>query len=221
MSEIKSDDRARRSPGPTSSLGKQVSSRNAATHGLSCEKFFLLPNEKQEDFDALAQSLADEYQEVDSPGLQPLLKTLVEALWLQNRAYKKVFESEYALATAESNGNYEDAEKIFKRLLLMQRYKTSYENSYQRAFRTIEAYRKNRLATYIAEVRLEKTMHSTANDRLDLYDRFLEYGKAPDEAWMMMKEMTPLSQLTSDLPHALRRRYSPYEPPAEPQQNKT
>ena len=140
MSDTNQDPRPGHSSSQRGNSGKQNSSRNATTHGLSCETFFLIPGETQEQFDALAQSLTDEYREIDSPGLGPLLETLLHALWLQNRAYKKVFESENALAMAElSRESPEITDNIFRRLQLMQRYKTSYENSYQRALRAIES----------------------------------------------------------------------------------
>ncbi len=166
MSDINQNNRPGHSTGPRSSSGRETSSRNAASHGLSCEKFFLLPDEKQEDFDALAETLAEEYKDVASPGLAPLLKNLVEALWLQNRAYRKICQTESAIFFLEQNREFEELDKTFKRLLLMQRYKTSYENSYQRAFRAIESFRKSRIAEFVARVRIEKTIHSVAAERV-------------------------------------------------------
>ncbi len=211
MSKIKSNDRA--------NSGRQASSRNATSHGLSCETFFLLPDEKQEDLDALAESLAAEYLNVASPGLEPLLQTLIEALWLQKRAYKKVHQSETALFIAESNGSHEDAEKIFQRLLLMQRYKTAYENSYQRALRAIEAFRKTRLAWYATQLRLEQTLQSLANSRLKIHDRLVDGGITPEKAWQKIAELIPLSRLNDPPPIGYSTSSAPDpEPPPEPRQ---
>lgn len=171
-------------------MSETNSSRNATKHGLSCETFFLIPGETQEEFDALAQSLTDEYKDVASPGLTPLLETLVHALWLQKRAYKKVFESENALAMAEmSRESSEVTEKIFRRLLLMQRYKTSYENSYQRALRAIEAYRKSRIASFVTQVRIEQMTYSIAELRVKSYDRFVNHcGHSHEKALEMVNK---------------------------------
>jgi hypothetical protein len=148
--------------GPRSGAGKEKSSRNAATHGLTCKKFFLIPDETEEEFLAHAQIWADEYAADSSPAIQALLQDLVEAHWLQKRASRRMFESESALAMAETDrDSSEMADQIFKRLRNIQRYKTSYENSFQRALRAIEAFRKNRLAQRISDSRLAKIELST------------------------------------------------------------
>ncbi len=190
MSDTNQEPRAGHSNSQRGNSGKQNSSRNATTHGLSCETFFLIPGETQEQLDALAQTLADEYREVDSPGLAPLLETLLYAFWLQKRAYKKVFESENALAMAEfSRESPEITEKIFRRLQLMQRYKTSYENSYQRALRAIEAFRKSHLARRLAEVRVEQIVCSLGHMKIKSHEYFMKRGYSFEKSREMMNEL--------------------------------
>ncbi len=186
-------------------MSETNSSRNATKHGLSCETFFLIPGETQEQFDALAQSLTDDYKDVASPGLTPLLETLVHALWLQKRAYKKVFESENALAMAEmSRESSEVTEKIFRRLLLMQRYKTSYENSYQRALRAVEAFRKSRIASFVTQVRIEQMTYSIGESKIKSYDRLVrQRGHSHEKAWEIVNKVyTPLPNLPHWAPNA-------------------
>ncbi len=157
MSDQHKDPSAGHCTGPRSSQGKEKSSRNAATHGLTCKKFFLIPDETEEEFLAHAQLWADEYAADSSPAIQSLLQDLVEAHWLQKRASRRMFESETALAMAETDRQSpEIADEIFKRLRNIQRYKTSYENSFQRALRAIEAFRKNRVAARVSDARLAK-----------------------------------------------------------------
>jgi hypothetical protein len=145
------------SPGPTSDQGKQISSRNSTTHGMSCSTFFLLPDEKEDDFEALKQKWADEYKNFASPALEGYLDKLVKTDWLLQRGYRCVFECESALSLAEMNREpTEFVDEMFKRLRRIQRYQTSYETSYYRALRAIEAFRRSRLAEKLVEARLKK-----------------------------------------------------------------
>ena len=157
MRDHQNNSRPGHSTGPTSSEGKQNSSRNSTTHGMSCTTFFLLPDESEEDFEALKRNWADEYKAFASPALDGYLDKLVKADWLFQRGNRRVFESESALAMTEMNrGSAENADEVFKRLQRMQRYKTNYETSYYRALRAIEAFRRSRLAEKLVEARLKK-----------------------------------------------------------------
>ncbi len=160
MSDKNKNTRPGQSSGPRSSRGKENSSRNAATHGLSCKKFFLIPSEKEEDFLAHAQRWFDAYKDQASPALELLLQDLAEAHWLYKRASLRIFESESAFAMAETNRDG-SADEVFKRLRNMQRYKTSYENSFHKALRAVEAFCKNRIAAQFAEGQAEHKEAST------------------------------------------------------------
>jgi hypothetical protein len=144
------------STGPTSREGKETSSRNATTHGLTCRTFFLIGDETQEEFDAHAERWRAAYRDIASPALESLIETLIFADWLQKRAYRRVLESENALAFAELNRETPEViGEIFKRLQTMLRHKTTLENSFGRALRAVEAWRKSRLAEELTKARTE------------------------------------------------------------------
>jgi len=72
-----------RSTGPRTDAGKQRSSRNALTHGLT-SRSALLPSEDQAAFDAHRRGFFDEYQPANSTETQ-LVQELVDTSWRLNR----------------------------------------------------------------------------------------------------------------------------------------
>lgn len=150
------DQSENQSTGPTSQERKETSSRNATTHGLTCRTFFLTGDETQNEFDAHAERWRAAYRDIASPALDSLIETLVFADWLQRRAYRRVLESENALAFAELNRETPDVlGEVFKRLQTMLRHKTTLENSFGRALRAVEAWRKSRVAEELTKARTE------------------------------------------------------------------
>ena len=191
MSDQQKDTRPGRSTGPRTVGGKENSSRNSATHGLSCEKFFLVSGETEEQYRAHVQMWTDEYRAVASPLLPGLIEDVAQAHWLVKRACRRMFESECALDNAEANREpTEFINEIFKRLQLIQRYKARYESSYQRAFRAIESFRKSRLAEPIAAGRIESLIHSNAYMRSKSYHRLTDVcGFSPEDAWKKLNDI--------------------------------
>lgn len=75
---------ALRSTGPRSPEGKESSSQNAIKHGLTARKAVVLPDEKEDEFLALRQSLRAQYAPLD-PLRQILVDTLAANLWRLQR----------------------------------------------------------------------------------------------------------------------------------------
>ena len=174
-----------RPTGPRSNAGKETSSRNSTTHGLACGTFFLLPGESEEEYNALAQQWRDEYAVLpESPALASLLDTLIKADWVQKRAFNSYCKSETALAMAEiSHASQEEITEIFKRLQLTLRYKTSLENSFQRAFRAIEAFRKSRIAERLTHARTLNAVHQFIAKQADIVTGLIKHcAFTPDQA---------------------------------------
>ena len=191
-----------RSTGPRSEDGKEKSSRNAATHGLSCKKFFLLPNESEEDFQDHAQRWLDEYKQYSSPVLDMLLQDVIEAHWLQKRATLRTYESESALAMAELNRDPQ-ADEIFKRLRSMQRYKTSYENSFQRALRAVHTFCKTSSALEVVQARLAHVAAATVAVKVKCLHRYVKlYGLNPEQARQAEKSLFSSKHPLATLPPA-------------------
>ena len=75
--------------GPVTAAGKEISSRNATTHGGTSEKL-IVPGERQEDFDALLNNLLEEYSP-ESPDARNLVEDAALGrwfLWRRQRAFK-------------------------------------------------------------------------------------------------------------------------------------
>jgi hypothetical protein len=199
MSDQQKDDRPGRCTGPRTRNGKENSSRNSATHGLSCETFFLVSGETKEAFQAHVQMWADEYSDVASPLLGGLIEDVVQAHWLVKRACRRMFESESALDNTEVNRQSgESADEIFRRLQLIQRYKARHEASYQRAFRAIESFRKSRLAEPLAAARLENVRYSNVDAQVRTYHRLTDFcGDTYEEAWEKIHYLFALQKPTA------------------------
>jgi hypothetical protein len=120
--------------GPVTDTGKEISSRNALTHGGTSEKL-IVPGERQEDFDALLNNLLEEY----SPGT-PDARNLVEDaalarwfLWRRQRAFNSVESALYAEQADPAAWSPE----AFHKLALLDRYKTAAERSLKRVLQNL------------------------------------------------------------------------------------
>jgi len=114
---------ARHSTGPRTAEGKQRSASNATKHGLS-SAFTILPDESQEEFDALADQFRGEYQP-QGEHQHFLIDQMIQARWriarinrLEDAALCKMMESGDISASV---------------LATFQRYRTAAERSYYKA----------------------------------------------------------------------------------------
>jgi hypothetical protein len=131
--------------GPATAAGKAVSSLNATTHN-GCSEKLIVEGERLEDFHALVASLVDHYQPAD-PHQQSLVEDLAHGrwiLWRRRRAFNGVESDIYAIQPNE--GKWTEAE--FKRIALADRYRTTAERSFNRAFKNVEAFAKERVKNY-------------------------------------------------------------------------
>lgn len=72
------------STGPCTPEGMETSSQNAVKHGLTARKAIVLPDEKEEEFLALRQSLRAQFAPLD-PLRQIFVDTLAASLWRLQR----------------------------------------------------------------------------------------------------------------------------------------
>ena len=128
-------DQRSKSPGPKTPAGKRKSSKNSTTHGcLSSEK--ILPGESQDEYDALWQEWLDKYEPADNLDLD-LLRQLVDCAWRLRRSERTLTQVEAALLAQNLDASQWTGEDV-KRLQLMQRYRTTAENSFHRALRLVQ-----------------------------------------------------------------------------------
>ena len=118
---------AQKSSGPTSEEGKQTSSQNRRTHGLtSYADFFLMENEDAGQFAALCESFIKEHQ---PHGITErcLVRRLAEHQWLISRAMRFqqhcLFEKAHVMATTQFG--------------VYMRYQTTHERAFYRALKEL------------------------------------------------------------------------------------
>ena len=120
--------------GPVTDTGKEISSRNALTHGGTSEKL-IVPGERQEDFDALLKEMLEEHSP-ETPDARNLVEDAALArwfLWRRQRAFNSVEASLYA-AQADPAAWPPEA---FHKLALLDRYKTAAERSLTRVLQNL------------------------------------------------------------------------------------
>ncbi len=119
---------AQLSTGPTSAAGKEISSQNRITHGLS-GTFRLLGWEDPDQFQDLAKSLYNEHQP-NTDSERRLVDSMVQHFWLMQRALTL---QDQLLTQPELD---------HKTFSLYLRYQTTNERAYYRAKREFETGRK-------------------------------------------------------------------------------
>jgi len=127
--------------GPVTAAGKEISSRNATTHGGTSEKL-IVPGERTEDFDALLNDLLEEYSP-ETPDARNLVEDAALArwfLWRRQRAFNSV---ESALYAAQPDPALWPPE-AFHKLALLDRYKTAAERSLKRILQSLSALQRAR-----------------------------------------------------------------------------
>jgi hypothetical protein len=148
--------------GPATDTGKEISSRNATTHGGTSEKL-IVPGERPEDFEALLRNMLDEYSP-ETPDARNLVEDAVLArwfLWRRQRAFNSV---ESALYTAQPDPALWPPE-AFHKLALLDRYKTAAERSLKRVLQNLAA--RQRAKTRAAQSKLAVARATVALDQLD------------------------------------------------------
>jgi hypothetical protein len=122
--------------GPVTALGKEISSRNATTHGGTSEKL-IVAGERREDFDTLLNNLVAEYSP-ETPDAHNLVEDAALArwfLWRRQRAFNSVESALYAAQAAPEQWPAE----AFHKLALLDRYKTAAERSLKRVLQNLAA----------------------------------------------------------------------------------
>ena len=134
---------AANSTGPKTEAGKEASSRNATTHGLTSKRV-VLPHESQEEFDAQRAALHDQHKPVGDVEKE-LVDQIAQTWWRLQRAYRveasfleqsvNCIENEYA---ARHEGDAALAQMFLrpietKQMQLMMRYVAAAERAWNKA----------------------------------------------------------------------------------------
>jgi hypothetical protein len=148
--------------GPVTDTGKEISNRNATTHGGTSEKL-IIPGERPEDFDALLHNLLEEYAP-ETPDARNLVEDAALGrwfLWRRQRAFNSV---ESALYTAQPDPALWPPE-AFHKLALLDRYKTAAERSLKRVLQNLAA--RQRAKSRAAQSKLAAARATVALDQLE------------------------------------------------------
>ena len=145
-----------RKTGPHTTDGKTRSSQNSTKHSLRANPNRLLPGETQEEYNAVQDIWAAEYDS-ESPGTARLIEFVVNGDRMVRLSNTVVTEAHIALAEAEADPKTDPdrLEWLHKDLQKKLRYKTDHERSFQRALRNIEQFGQRRVREANAARRLE------------------------------------------------------------------
>ena len=138
---------AQKSTGPVTPEGKEISSRNAITHGLTSKKLTLNPEEREQ-FNKLLASYAKIYKPA-TEAEKSQLNYMVEHSWRLDRALKieQILFDRTATEIVEENPDltYDEALAVMfidprytKRLNLFMRYKGQIDRAYRKALAELE-----------------------------------------------------------------------------------
>jgi hypothetical protein len=133
------------SSGPTSARGKAIASQNSRKHGL-CSKQIVLPGEDPAEYDALRQSLFNDYAPANETE-----RTLVEELAAGSWRLARARRHETAILE-KLLGDSKDPDEAFADLFVerpkeverLLRYVTTIERAYYRALNKLEKLQKER-----------------------------------------------------------------------------
>ena len=127
---------SQKSTGPTSGPGREASSRNSCTFGISKTGglFFLLAPEREEDFVALEYKFISEHKP-QTITESVIVRRMVESEWLRNRALclqMRCYASETGMIDNE------------KQLALLLRYESMHERAFYKAVNELQKLRKEK-----------------------------------------------------------------------------
>ena len=126
---------------PNTPEGKDISSKNATKHGIFSKRI-ILEDESQDDYDRLIAGWYEQWEPADFQE-KKLVDTLIRNDWWHQRAERRLFEAEAAIAD-RSGVNPQGWTAEDKHLLEnMQRYKTTMERAFYRAWRALQGLRKD------------------------------------------------------------------------------
>jgi hypothetical protein len=143
---------------PNTPDGKEISSRNAITHGLRAKNTLILPDERQEDFDALAAAWRAEFG-VEGQAAEALVRRVILNDWLLQRTERKYLEAETELA---ATGHMEWTAEQHHKLELFLRYKTTAERSFYRAYNAMHGLRREKIRVELTFENLSKKIDKLA-----------------------------------------------------------
>ncbi len=172
----------KRGGGPSTPAGKASSSQNSMKHGMRAKSVVILAGETQEEYDEVVSGWNDYWQPADYQE-KKLVDTLIRNDWMHRRAQRWQLDAEAAAVGEEGLGPADWTAEQRHKMELMQRYNTTAERAFYRAWSALRG--------------LGKDIMREDKDRSAMK---LEMGKLRDEVQKLKaqqptpKSETPLTQ---------------------------
>ena len=163
---------SQKSTGPTSGPGRQASSRNSFTFGLSKTGglFFFLPLEHEKDFIALEYKFINEHKP-QTITESVIVRRMVESEWLRNRALclqMRCYDSETGMIGDE------------KQFALLLRYESMHERAFYKAVNELQKLRKEKKKEEIGFVSQKRAaaVHAMKEEAFEMKKQQFEMKKS-------------------------------------------
>ena len=163
---------SQKSTGPTSGPGRETSSRNSYTFGISKTGglFFFLPLEREEDFIALEFKFISEHNP-QTITESVIVRRMVESEWLRNRALclqMRCYDSETGMIGDE------------KQLALLLRYESMHERAFYKALNELQKLRKEKTKEQIGFVSQKRAaeVHTMKQETFEMKKQQFEMKKS-------------------------------------------
>ena len=163
---------SQKSTGPTSGPGREASSRNSYTLGLSKTGglFFFLPTELEEDFISLESKFISEHQP-QTITESVIVRRMVESEWLRNRALclqMRCYDSETGMIGDE------------KQFALLLRYESMHERAFYKAVNELQKLRKEKRKEEIGFVSQKRSaeVHAIKQEAFEMKKQQFEMKKS-------------------------------------------
>lgn len=176
------------------------------------QRFRLLKHESCEEFEAMTEDWRSQHADLskEHPAMRQLINQVIERDWMQLRCLREIDELQAQLWDAQANHQSELVTTLEKQLQSAYRYKTSAENSFARAQRTLEQFRKARLREYadrkklqilafdITERAIDRRLSQSLPDEMEDLDTPDVFNLFDDDVFITD---TPEDDATTEQPH--------------------
>ena len=178
---------------PNTPEGKDISSKNATKHGIFSKRI-ILEDESQDDYDRLIAGWYEQWEPADFQE-KKLVDTLIRNDWWHQRAERRLFEAEAAIAERtgiEPQGWTAEDKHLLEN---MQRYKTTMERAFYRAWSALQGLRKDvmRESDQKAKMHLQLEVLRAREEARKVHEKQPE-PEAQPEAADKKEEAAPLSR---------------------------
>ena len=137
--------------------GKANSSKNAIKHGMRAKNVLILPGETQEEYDKVVRGWNDYWQPADYQE-EKLVETLIRNDWMHRRGQRWQLETEARVVEESGIDPMDWTAEQRHTMELMQRYKTTAERAFYRAWSALRGLGKDIMREDKDKAQMERRM---------------------------------------------------------------